>query len=219
MSVRVLTLTDDPEQALQDLNAAFDGTTQTDLKAASATNVTTNINSHAITDIFESDGVTVKLATTGPSSCIGFLYLLTDAPYVGTSLVRSQGASDDGTWITVGPTDSGATVIWTALDSVPTSARAILINVLAYAIAYPTASGNFAYIRVRFKKYDSSVDPDYALEANACYAGSAVSHTDKVSTNVTLSIDSSRKFQFYWAENYTTDSSDYLRMYLQGYYI
>jgi microcystin-dependent protein len=40
MSVRVLTLTDDPSQALQDLNAAFDGTTQTDLKAASATNIT-----------------------------------------------------------------------------------------------------------------------------------------------------------------------------------
>jgi hypothetical protein len=35
MSVRTLTLNDDPEQVLQDLNAAFDGTTQTDLKAKS----------------------------------------------------------------------------------------------------------------------------------------------------------------------------------------
>jgi hypothetical protein len=70
MSVRTLTLTDDPNQALQDLNAAFDGTTQTDLKAASATNVTTNINSVAITDIFESDGVTVKAATTA-GACSG----------------------------------------------------------------------------------------------------------------------------------------------------
>jgi hypothetical protein len=33
MSVRTLTLNDDPEQVLQDLNAAFDGTTQTDLNA------------------------------------------------------------------------------------------------------------------------------------------------------------------------------------------
>jgi hypothetical protein len=33
MTVRTLTLGDDPQQVLQDINAAFDGTTQTDLKA------------------------------------------------------------------------------------------------------------------------------------------------------------------------------------------
>jgi hypothetical protein len=61
-------LTTDPVQAKVALNAAFDGTTQTALKAESAVNVTTNINGHAITDIFESDGTTVKKATHAASA-------------------------------------------------------------------------------------------------------------------------------------------------------
>jgi hypothetical protein len=110
MSVRTFTLNDDPDQVVQDLNTAFDGTTQTDLKAKSlsggsvsattisasgqitstvapgtpplvvasntevtnlraatatnSVNVTSNINGHAISDIFESDGITAKTATT-----------------------------------------------------------------------------------------------------------------------------------------------------------
>lgn len=69
--VRTFTLNDDPGQVIEDLNAAFDGTTQTGLKAESANtavNVTTNINGHAITDIFEVDGTTVKQATHAASA-------------------------------------------------------------------------------------------------------------------------------------------------------
>jgi hypothetical protein len=95
MAVRTLTVNDDPDQVVQDLNAAFDGTTQTDLKAASATsattasnatNVTTNINSHAITDIFESDGVTAKIATTISGVKIS-AYLSANYSYTGPNVV------------------------------------------------------------------------------------------------------------------------------------
>lgn len=64
-------LTTDPIQAKVALNAAFDGTTQTGLKAESANiaaNVTTNINGHAIADILEEDGTTVKEATHAGSA-------------------------------------------------------------------------------------------------------------------------------------------------------
>lgn len=59
----------DPIAVKVALNAAFDGTTQTGLKAESANsanesvNVTTNINGNSISNIFENDGITVKNAT------------------------------------------------------------------------------------------------------------------------------------------------------------
>jgi hypothetical protein len=67
MTVRVLTLTDDPEQALQDINAVFDGTTQTAIKAG---DVKDSINGVVLEEIFESDGMTVKKATNADTATI-----------------------------------------------------------------------------------------------------------------------------------------------------
>lgn len=58
--VRTFTLNDDPGQVIEDLNAAFDGTTQTGLKAG---DVKDSINGVALSEIFESDNKTVKKAT------------------------------------------------------------------------------------------------------------------------------------------------------------
>jgi hypothetical protein len=57
--VRTFTLNDDPGQVIEDLNAAFDGTTQTGLKAG---DVKDSINGVALSEIFESDNKTVKKA-------------------------------------------------------------------------------------------------------------------------------------------------------------
>jgi hypothetical protein len=60
MAVRTLTLGDSPEQVCQDLNAAFDGTTQTDLKAGD----TQKIGGKSLNEIFEDNLTTVKKATS-----------------------------------------------------------------------------------------------------------------------------------------------------------
>jgi hypothetical protein len=50
------------------ITAALSGNASTATLAAGATNVTTNINGHAISSIFESNGTTVKLATAAGSA-------------------------------------------------------------------------------------------------------------------------------------------------------
>ncbi len=60
-------LTTDPVQAKVALNAAFDGTTQTALKAG---DVKDSINGVALSEIFENDNKTVKKATSAESATL-----------------------------------------------------------------------------------------------------------------------------------------------------
>jgi len=97
MSVRVLTLADDPDQVVLDLNAAFDGTTQTDLKAALATNIA---NGSAGQIPYQSAISTTTMLAVGTSG----------------QLLQSNGISAPS-W--VDPIFPVATIIQTALINVP----------------------------------------------------------------------------------------------------
>jgi hypothetical protein len=63
MGVRTLALGDDPNQVCQDLNAAFDGTTQTDLKAKSLSGGTVSATTGSFTTISASGQVTSTVVT------------------------------------------------------------------------------------------------------------------------------------------------------------
>lgn len=181
----------------------------------SAANVTTNINDHAIADILEEDGVTAKKATTGPDASAGFPYLVHDGPYQGTYFGRtsSTGFSDVNTWLTVGPTGSGANIIWTELDSLPSSTKAICINVYANVGGPAGVTGDL--IRCRFSANVASPSgiisvlearvqnpPQYAMATNT----------------VKVKLDANKIFKFYY-EKAGTGGFHYLQCFLQEYYL
>jgi hypothetical protein len=178
-------LTNDPDQVCQALNAAFDGTTQTALKAGEA--------------------------ITGPSASGGFFYFAGEAPYSGTAIQRISEDSDSGSWLTVGPTGSGATVIWNVLDSVPSGAKAIKINGVA------TAAGSVGnYISCKVRKNGSSINPGEFLYAYTLVYEFGQTRTSYCYNTVDVQLDSNRKFQFYW--NKSGINLDLL-IQLEGWYI
>ncbi len=116
-----------------------------------------------------------------------------NGPYTGTVLSRTQASSDNNTWLTIGPTGSGATVIWTELDKVPLGAKALRLNMLAWATHATGDAAATHYIRgtVRGLGWGS---PAYdMIRASALNPGD----DDWASNTVDVPADY-RRFEFRW---------------------
>jgi hypothetical protein len=202
--------------------------------ADTATNVTTQINGQAISSIFESDGVTAKsaasattattaescsgnsatattseTAVTGPEDSLGFFYSL-NTPFYNASVdniltcTESGGPVSRGSWYTVGPTGSGASVIWSALDSLPDGTKAIKINL------YARSSYSDRVISMSFTEASAST-------GGICIA--AQNQTNEFNV-IDLKINVNKRFKFRWDLTTGTYSANTMlaNAYLQGYW-
>jgi hypothetical protein len=65
-----------------------------------------------------------KALLTAPAAPAGYtrysaFYMVNDVPAVSSPALNVNTVLPKNTWVSVGPTGSGATYIWTALDAVP----------------------------------------------------------------------------------------------------
>ena len=172
-------------------------------------------------DILEPDGTTVKEATTGPSSSAGFFYFAGDAPVSGTTINKdSSVTSDTNSWISYGPTGSGATNTWSALNIVPANAKGIQVRVKLTIMADASSVDDASIdISVKFRKFGSSVEPE-SIQAIVMSPTSGSTDTksyqDYTSVNIPLS---DNKFEMSWNTIVAPGIFNTLKIYLEGWYI
>lgn len=116
--------------------------------------------------------------------------------YPGGTLSITSGAAED-TWTTVGPTGSGATIIWDALDLLPSSARILIVTASVY---FEGATAN-AYQRLRVYAAAGGVTPSASASAEVAM----VTMDDQPSGAIAfkngqafIPLNSSRVFQCRW---------------------
>ncbi len=150
-----------------------------------------------------------------PVASAGFFHFAGDAPFAGTALVRFEGGTQDsGSWLTVGPTGSGAGVIWTALDAVPVNATGIRVNVHGYA-AHGTNAAGMHEVKLKVRKAGSAVAPEWAIWVLA-YLTNEV-NIQRHTFDIPLS--ASRTFQMYWYRDAQAGGYYTLQLYLEGWYV
>ena len=119
-------------------------------------------------------------------------YISTDSSL--TSLALNTTVTK-ATWESIGPTGSGATNIWTGLDSLPSNITAIIIN--SWGSVTDTAGGQ-QYIHVGARVTGSTtVIPYSAFKYDTAYTVAATATTFGT-TQIIIPVDSSIRFDAYW---------------------
>jgi len=115
-------------------------------------------------------------------------------------------------WKSIGPTGSGADVIWTALNAVPTDA--VWIKISAWSYFVDSTAGRTAQLNCYSRKTGSSQtpgDPNRVIThycADPTYSSSGYSNTFRVQ------VSTANLFDIYWAAINTT--SRVMQCYLTG---
>lgn len=125
----------------------------------------------------------------------GMEYLESDVG--GHSNIFDVDASIGAAWESVGPTGSGATNIWTALDAVPTGAKWIEVKIEIFANTMTSFSTSALYAR----RGGSSTS--FLKHAQIAYAGNmAAGATQTIASNQTtgrIPLNSARVFDLYFS--------------------
>ncbi len=159
----------------------------------------------------------LRLDSSGkvPSSVMpgaGLFYFASDAPYSGEALAKRSSDSDDQQWLTVGPTGSGADVIWAALDAVPQNARAVRLNLRVDAdVGFDLNKAQWFILCVR--KTGSTVTPAAAIAGSVLLQGESPVFLNSVGVQL-----NNRKFDIWWRKSEDLDAHFDLYIILEGWY-
>jgi hypothetical protein len=158
-------------------------------------------------------------ATTGPATSWGFYYPAheDDGPFTGTFIERDEHDTDNCVWLSVGPTGSGADIIWTELDAVPAGAKAIKITALIKLTAKDLNASGSAHLFIRPVGSTKDVGaatiyPIVATEAKGQYTRDCNSNT------VDVKLDANKKFELQWWTGAAQYQDFYLYVGLEGWY-
>ncbi len=141
----------------------------------------------------------------------------------GNANISDIGRDIDSTytaaWTSTGPTGSGATVTWTALDSVPSWATCIKVRII-HSITRTTGSLDIASVALYARKNggSESIGNDNMIDLIKCYGSSTTTEygTAAHAIEATIPISSSGIFDLYYVEGSTT-TTDVCEMYLIAY--
>lgn len=146
--------------------------------------------------------------------------------YASTTARDILNSASQSVWGSIGPTGSGANLIWTALDNLPSNTKAIIINIFNRAAATSSASGVFwveqgIYLANNDVTSPSPDDRSVVSVASANGVASAGSQTLYGYHYVQriVPVDSNYMFQFNWSQslnNASSAASDDLKFYLAG---
>lgn len=148
---------------------------------------------------------TIDAAPVTGHNYVGSLYF-DDGDGILADVLNVSGSTAEGVWTTVGPTGSGATVIWTALDSVPLAATSINVTTYLHTLLTSTATGSlYLYARygdatvagIHTKYIVSSLRADGGVAEATPVSSSSVS---KHSSNVVIRLNSNNIFYCQWLD-------------------
>lgn len=137
----------------------------------------------------------------------GMFYFASSSPYGGTSIARSTNEISEG-WsnYAVGPTGSGASIIWTALDNVPSGAKAVRLNLRAMLAHGSDAQGG------NFLRLD--VGGGHVLDLRA----DLPNELSNAATTVDVVLDGQRKFNVGWLLQPVSSRIAQIEIFLAGWY-
>jgi len=156
-------------------------------------------------------GAPLEHSHVNPVGSLGLLY--PTLPFDTVLLTRLSTDGDSGQWLTIGPTDSGATVICTVLDVVPAESRGILIQ--GYIESIHDSTRQLAGAQAMVRPVGSEAIPEGFLY-NYSYAPS---ETLRVTSDVAILIDSNRIFEFRWQKTAPFGSGQTIKLYYGGYFV
>lgn len=154
------------------------------------------------------------VAASGPAASAGFFYFANDAPGSGIPITRSHNDIDTGAFLSVGPTGSGAAVIWSTLDAAPAGARGVRLFVLAGAIHGAGAAATHK-ITCIFRKKGSAAIPNITAQAWAYLTN----ETDYTQSFIDVQLDANRMFEFNWEKVAVAGGQLTMSIYLIGWYV
>lgn len=118
-------------------------------------------------------------------------------------------------WESIGPTGSGATNIWTAMNDIPGGAKFALVKVINHSQGGTNGDSYFATIHARKTGDATAVGNTTNISTTFCINRSGSSEADRNTIVVPIPIDTSRRFDLY-VETGGTSISLILNAYLVG---
>lgn len=137
----------------------------------------------------------------------GMFYFAPSIPYGGTSIARATDEISEG-WSSyvVGPTGSGASIIWTALDNVPSGAKAVRLYLRAMLAHGSDAQGG------NFLRLD--IGHGHVLDLRA----DLPNELSNAATTVDVRLDGQRKFEVAWQLQSVSSHLAQIEIFLAGWY-
>lgn len=135
-------------------------------------------------------------------------------PYVTSTLLTPTSSITEAAWTSVGPTGSGASVIWTPLDNVQSDADWIEITceIILYKNNDPAASASCS---LSGRAHGSTISyTDCYLGRATCYGSASSPGGSSCYVTRKIPVDSSRRFNLYWLSGGT---SEFIYCYLTGF--
>lgn len=135
-------------------------------------------------------------------------------PYISSTTFDVDASVTEDTWESVGPTGSGASNIWTGLDSVPLGVDWIEIKALSIV---SNNAGSSTVINIWIRATGSAIGKTLAnrvVDALTESPTSGAFHSIDAINNFKAPVDSSNRFDVRWAD---TGNSRFLYFYLTGY--
>jgi hypothetical protein len=105
------------------------------------------------------------------------------------------------TWTTIGPTSTGATSEWTALDSVPATAQAIIVKIIADIQGATIDTWYQAFVYARNAGETTTMSAYAKIMGLSNYNRSGSNEADANVTTHIIPVDSNNHFDLAWDDN------------------
>jgi len=99
-------------------------------------------------------------------------------------------------WISVGPTGSGATVIWTDLDNIPATANYIIVKV-THRLQVAT-NPTYSFSEIFTRRFGSLQDETDATTLSNIAGQANIAESLRAAHEAVIAIDSTRRFEFFF---------------------
>jgi len=137
-------------------------------------------------------------------------------PAISSALFTLTTSVAENAWESVGPTGSGAANIWTALDSVPAGSSWIRVYVKAVANGGPVSSSVTFQAYARKTGTVGAADNYTDIIDIDSFTDSAGGNVSSNSSEATIPLDSSGRFDTYWTSSYTGSNYSHMRLVSYG---
>ena len=165
--------------------------------------------------ILECDGTNWStLTNVSPDPPVVSGYISGNMVYVENDTGAVSGGLDvdfyitASTWESIGPTDSGADYIWTDMDSIPTTATAVILHV--YSLVRGSTNNDTYSVYTSMRKTGSSTPAGFAAgkTANSIVNRSGSSERcENRHSGILIPLESSRRFDLYWSSAGTSPTT------------
>ncbi|MBI5135769.1 MAG: hypothetical protein HZA24_00370 [Nitrospirae bacterium] len=177
-----------------------------------------NLDTSSAGEVRANGNRVLTTADDGPAAPAGYtkyssFYMVNDVPAVNAPALNVDTVLAKNTWVSVGPTGSGATYTWTALDAVPATAKLVELRGLAYLNTLATTTDTAT---LQARKTGTATNSPWIFRQQVLSDGTTRAY-DNTEVGFKVQIDTNRRFDLLWdGENFGGTVT--IILYLVGWY-